>query len=366
MDSGEKKEFVGYRSQHNNARGPYKGGIRFHQDVNESEVKALSMWMSWKGAVTNIPFGGGKGGVVVDPSLLSKRELQELSRGYVRAIKDNIGVDIDIPAPDVNTDGQIMAWMVDEYSKLKKQWIPGAFTGKPIEIGGSLGRDKATGLGGVMVLDYISRMEQMEPSKTKIAVQGFGNVGYWFAKLAYDLGFKIVAISDSKGAIFDESGINPIKAVEYKDKSGSLKGFTKKDITNEELLELDVDILVPSALENVITEKNANNIKSKYVIEMANGPTTPEADQILFEKDIVVVPDVLANAGGVTVSYFEWVQNRTGYYWKEEEVHEKLKPLMISAIRDALEVQKTIKTDLRMAVYTLAVKKVSDAVKIRI
>ncbi len=364
MDDGSIKVFEGFRSQHNNARGPYKGGVRFHTNVSEDEVKALSTWMTWKCAVAGIPYGGGKGGIVVNPSELSVDELERLSRGFIQKISQIIGPDTDIPAPDMNTDGRIMGWFVDEYNKIVGKELNATFTGKPIAIGGSKGRDKATGLGAVYVLEAMAREFKFIPKETKIAVQGIGNVGYWFAKLAYDRGYKIVAISDSKGGVYDEKGFSPEKAVEYKKKNGSLKGFAK-DISNEELLELKVDIVVPAALENVITKENAVKIKSKYIIEAANGPVTPDADQILFKNGIMSIPDVLANSGGVTVSYFEWVQNRMGYYWSEKEVDEKLEVIMKAAFEASYNLMKKYKVDMRMGAYVLAVERVVEAMKIR-
>lgn len=369
-DDGETKSFQAYRSQHNNARGPFKGGIRFHPGVTKEEVMALSTWMTWKCAVTGIPYGGGKGGVVVDPKQLSSRELQALSREYAKLVAKEIGPWQDIPAPDVNTNGQIMAWMVDEY----QNWLTekgtllenplAAFTGKPLELGGSQGREEATGLGGVYILEELSWKLGLKPSTTSIAVQGFGNVGYWFAYHAQQQGYKVVALSDSKGAVYDPKGIDPVKAKEYKKKTGSLAGLGKP-ITNEELLLLPVTVVVPAALENVITAQNAGDIKAEVIIEMANGPVTPEADEILHKAGRVLIADVLANAGGVTTSYFEWVQNLHGFSWSKEEVLSKLKPLMVKAFNEMWELQQEQKIPGRMATYALAVKKVIDAMMIR-
>ena len=364
MDDGSIKLFEGFRSQHNNARGPYKGGVRFHPNVSEDEVKALSTWMTWKCAIAGIPFGGGKGGIVVDPAKLSGGELERLSRGYVQKIVEIIGPDRDIPAPDVNTDGRIMGWFVDEYNKLAGQELNATFTGKPLEIGGSLGREKATGLGAVFILEALAKEYGLNPAKTTIAVQGIGNVGFWFAKLASDRGFKIVAISDSKCGIYNKKGIDPMSCLKYKQQNGNLKGFAA-EITNDELLKLDVDILVPAALENVINKSNAAKIQARYIIEAANGPVTPEADKILFKKGVTTVPDVLANAGGVTVSYFEWVQNRMGYYWTESEVDSKLEVIMKSAFVSAIEQSRTHKVDMRIGSYLVAIQRVIDAMKIR-
>ena len=372
MDDGSKQKFQAYRSQHNNARGPYKGGIRFHQDVSLEEVKALSTWMTWKCAVTGIPYGGGKGGIIVDPRKLSKKELEKLSRAYVDFLTDKIGPWVDVPAPDVNTTGEIMSWMVDQYQKnlTKKGLVQenplATFTGKPIALGGSQGRDEATGLGGVMVLEKLTeKMGFKDKSKVTIAVQGFGNVGYWFAKHAGDRGYKVVAVSDSKGGVFVEEGLNAQEALKCKKEKGSLAKCYIKTITNEELLELDVDILVPAALENVIHQENASKIKAKAIIEMANGPITPEADEILSKKGVTLVPDVLSNSGGVTVSYFEWVQNLQGYYWSHEDVISKLQPLMETSFAEMWAMKTKHKVDGRIATYMTAVKRVVDAMMLR-
>jgi glutamate dehydrogenase/leucine dehydrogenase len=382
MDSGKTKKFKAFRSQHDNARGPYKGGIRFHPDVSKSEVMALSTWMTWKCAVTGIPYGGGKGGVIVNPRELSKCELQRLSRAYSRMIADSIGPWTDIPAPDVNTTGQIMAWMVDEWEQVRRKKDGGvsedplaSFTGKPLGLGGSQGRDEATGLGGVYMLEKMTKALGKKPKDMTVAIQGFGNVGSWFAIHAHKLGYKIVAISDSKGAIHVKAGLDPNRALAYKQSGKQLgdcdksckecKGVNVESLTNEELLELDVDVLVPSALENVITDKNASKIKAKAIIEMANGPITPDADKILDKKGILVVPDVLANAGGVTVSYFEWVQNLQGYYWSHEEVLEKLKPLMDDAFDQMWQMKEKTGESGRVSVYLTAVKRVVDTMMLR-
>lgn len=386
LDDGSIQKFPAFRSQHNNARGPYKGGIRFHPDVTKDEVVALSTWMTWKCAVTGIPYGGGKGGVVVDPKKLSQGELQRLSRAYARLIADYIGPWIDSPAPDVNTNPKIMAWLTDEYQKVtaeKNKTLNenplATFTGKPLELGGSQGRDEATGLGGVYILEKLrEKLGIKRRQDTMIAIQGFGNVGYWFAHHANKLGYKVVAVSDSKGGVHLPSGINPEKTLACKRKSGSLSKCrcddkecnlsAGKTISNRELLELEVDVLVPAALENVIARDNANRIKAKAIIEMANGPVTPAADKILKKKEILVIPDVLANAGGVTTSYFEWVQNLQGYYWSREEVLGKLKPLMESAFdemwRMMHKVHKT-KHDGRLSTYMIAVKRVVDVMLLR-
>jgi glutamate dehydrogenase/leucine dehydrogenase len=366
MDDGTVQVFEGYRSQHNNSAGPYKGGIRFHEDVSEGEVKALSMWMTWKCAVVGIPLGGGKGGVIVDPKLLSKAELERLSRAYARAISPIIGKDKDVPAPDVNTDGQIMAWMLDEYEQIVGRKEPGVITGKPLALGGSKGRTAATGRGGLFALMELAKRLKLEPKQTRVAVQGFGNVGYYFAKLAQAEGYKIVAVSDSKGGVFDEQGLDVEKLVAHKDKTGSVANYAgAQKITNAQLLELDVDVLVPGAFENVIGVENASNVKAKAIIELANGPVTPAADVILHKKGIYFVPDILANAGGVTVSYFEWIQNNYGYYWEEEEVNQKLQRIMSEAFGQVWEIHKQKNVNLRLAAYILALKRVADAISLR-
>ena len=371
LDDGTTKTFKAYRSQHDNSRGPYKGGIRFHPGVTLEEVKALSTWMTWKAAVTGIPYGGGKGGVVVDPREMSATELESLSRAYAAMIADYIGPWKDVPAPDVNTDGQIMAWMIDEWERIiddsevgKSENPLATFTGKPLNLGGSEGREEATGLGGVYILEkLIPYLGFNHTSEVRIAIQGFGNVGYWFASHAHGLGYKVVAVSDSKGGVYVEHGLDPNALLEEKRKTGKLSG--NKTITNEELLELDVDILVPAALENVITAENAGRIKAKAVLEMANGPTTPEADEILFRKGVLVIPDVLANAGGVTTSYFEWVQNLHGVQWPKEKVLAKLQPLMESAFDTMWTMHKETGYSARMATYMTAVKRVVDALLVR-
>lgn len=366
MDDGTTRVFRGFRSQYNDDRGPFKGGIRFHQDVNESEVKALSMWMTWKCAIADIPYGGGKGGVIVDPKELSQAELERLSRGYIRAIYKDIGQDVDIPAPDVNTNGQIMAWIVDEFNTLVGRQELGVITGKPLEMGGSKGREAATGQGGVFVLRELAKRQKMDPKKTTVAVQGFGNVGYFFAKLAEELGFKVVAVSDSKGGVYNEKGLKVTSVMEHKKETGAVKGFKgSKDIEGNEILELDVDVLVPAALENAIHSENVDRIKAKYIIEMANGPVTPEAEEKLIEKNIMVVPDVLANSGGVTVSYFEWVQNRQGYYWEEDEVTEKLEQKIVNAFNLSYEEMEKLGVSFREATYALAVRRVLDSFKLK-
>lgn len=369
LDNGKNESFQAYRSQHNDARGPYKGGIRFHPQVSEDEIKALSIWMSIKNAVVGVPYGGAKGGIAVDPKLLSEAELERLSKKYAVFIAPFIGPWKDIPAPDVNTGEREMAWMLDAYERRVGHHTPAAFTGKPIELGGSLGRTEATGQGGVFILQNYIHLARRPPSRVSIVIQGIGNVGYWFGKLASDLGFKVVAISDSSGAVYKKDGLDVNKISEYKKKFGSLEKAAKanglKLITNSELLCLPVDILVPAALENVITKDNAKRIQAKTILEMANGPTTPEADEILEKKGINVLPDVLCNAGGVTVSYFEWVQNLHGYHWTKERVNKELKIIMDQAFFEVNQVQKERKVTFRQAAYVLAVKRIIDAMMLR-
>ncbi|WP_051271362.1 Glu/Leu/Phe/Val family dehydrogenase [Shimazuella kribbensis] len=365
MDVGSIRVFEGLRFQHNDAMGPTKGGIRFHPDVNEDEVKALSMWMTFKSGVVGLPLGGGKGGVIVDPRTLSKNELEQVSRRFFEAIAQIIGPDKDIPAPDVYTNPQIMGWMMDTYSGLKGSYIPGVITGKPVSIGGSKGRGEATAQGVVFTL--MEEMKQLnKPLKNAtVAIQGFGNAGRNVAKLLSELGSKVVAISDSKGAVYNQNGIEVDRIMQLKDAGNILDYGVEYQIGPQKLLELDVDILVPAALENVITLDNANRIKAKIIAEAANGPTLPEADKVLFEKDILVIPDILANAGGVTVSYFEGVQNAMNYYWSEEEVNSKLETIMVDAYHQVSELAKKYQTDLRTAAYIKSIKRVEEAMVAR-
>jgi glutamate dehydrogenase (NAD(P)+) len=351
--------FKGFRSQHNNNLGPYKGGLRFSPLVSESEVKALSTWMTWKCAVADIPFGGGKGGVIVDTKKLSPAELERLSRAFIGAIYELIGPDKDVPAPDMYTTPQIMDWMLDEYEKLTDTKAPATFTGKSLAAGGSEGRTEATGYGGVYILEELAKVTSLVPKETKIAIQGIGNVGQYFAKLAADLGYVVVALSDSKTGIYNESGLNVDEIVAYKEKTGSFYGYPNiKEISNSELLELPVEVLVPAAIEKVVTAANVNNVKAKYVIEMANGPVDTEADAILYQRGIILVPDILANAGGVTVSYFEWLQNKTGEKWIKEKVLSDLRPKLAKSFLEIWQIGQDKKVDLRTAAYILAVRRV--------
>ena len=364
MDNGQTREFNGFRVQHNNARGPYKGGIRFHSHVDLDEVQALAFWMAIKTAVVDIPMGGGKGGVEVDPKELSRAELEKLSRGWVRRMAKHIGPQTDVPAPDVNTTPEIMGWMVDEYSKITSDKTRAAFTGKALGGGGSEGRNQATGQGGFYVLRFLAEKLNLIPRETKIAVQGIGNVGYFFAMLAHQAGYKIVALSDSGGGVYNTDGLNPEEVKKHKKNTGSVAGFTgSMDITNEELLELDANVLAPAALENQITKDNASNIKAKIILELANGPTTPEADKILHNKDVLVAPDVLANAGGVTVSYFEWQQNLAGEHWSEKKVLEKLGPIMKKSFEEIWNLCKQKNVDMRQASFVLAIRRIMESVK---
>ncbi len=363
MDNGSLQVFEGYRVQYNNARGPYKGGIRYHQDTDINEVKALAFWMALKCAVANIPMGGGKGGITVDPKKLSKNELEKLSRGWIKLMAPVIGPKVDVPAPDVNTTPEIMSWMVDEYSKITGDKTNAVITGKPIAVGGSEGRGPATGLGGFYVFDVIKNKLNLEDS-CKVVIQGFGNVGGNAAEILSDHGHKIIAISDSKGAILKENGID-IKALnEYKKNNGSIANFPgSKNITNDELLEIECDVLIPAALENQITEKNAKSIKAKLIVELANGPTTPEADDILFARGIPVVPDILANAGGVTVSTFEWEQNLKSEHWTEIDVFAKLKKIMEDETEIIWNKSKELNTDIRRAAFIVALERIEQASK---
>jgi glutamate dehydrogenase (NAD(P)+) len=366
MDDGSYKVFTGYRVQHSLTRGPAKGGIRYHQDVTLDEVKALAMWMTWKCATVGIPYGGAKGGVIVNPKELSLTEVERLTRRYAAEIAPIIGPEIDIPAPDVNTNSQTMAWIMDTISMLKGYPIPGLITGKPIAIEGSLGRNEATARGLQYVVREAVKAKGMSLQGARVAVQGFGNAGSIAARLLSEDGAMIIAVSDSQGGIFSSKGIDPNKALRYKQEHGTLAGFSGTDnISNLELLEVECDILIPAALESVITADNANRIKAKMIAEAANGPTTPEADRILFEKGIMILPDILANAGGVTVSYFEWAQNIQGYYWAEDEVNQKLERVMKRAFQDVYQTAENNSTDMRTGAYMLAISRVAEVTRLR-
>jgi glutamate dehydrogenase (NAD(P)+) len=366
MDNGDIEVFTGYRVQHNLSRGPAKGGIRYHQNVTLDEVKALAMWMTWKCAVVGIPFGGGKGGVIVDPKKLSMREVEGLTRRFATEISILIGPDKDIPAPDVNTTSQTMAWIMDTYSMHVGYTAPAVVTGKPIALGGSEGRNEATAQGAVYTLLDAAKYLDMEVPKCRVAVQGFGNAGAIAAQLLYAQGSKIVAVSDSTGGIYRPEGLDPNAVLAWKKEHQSVLGFHgAKDITNEELLELDCDILIPAALENQITARNAGRIQARLIGEAANGPTTPEADEILYKNGKFVIPDILCNAGGVTVSYFEWVQDLERDFWDVQHVNEKLHAVMVKAFASTLEMSLKQKVNMRTAAYLLAVQRVADAASVR-
>ncbi len=367
MDDGAVKVFTGYRVQYNDARGPFKGGIRYHWNVSIDEVRALACWMTWKCAVMDIPYGGAKGGVICNPKEMSKAENERMTRRYASEISIVIGPEKDIPAPDVYTDGQTMAWIMDTISMHKGFAVPGVVTGKPIAIGGSLGRDEATARGAVYATREAAKRLKLNLKGATVAVQGFGNAGSNYARLMQDeLGSKIVAVSDSKGGIYSEKGFDPKEVLAYKEKTGSVVGFpgTRK-ISNEELLELEVDVLSPAALEGVITSENAPRIKAKISAECANGPTTPEADDILFKKGVLVIPDILANGGGVTVSYFEWVQDLANFFWTKHEVDQKLEGVIVRAFDAVWKMHDDKKVDMRQAAYMVAINRVVEAYKWR-
>jgi len=364
LDDGTVKSFAAYRVQFNDWRGPYKGGIRYHPEADIEEVKGLSFLMTWKNTVIDIPFGGAKGGVVCNPKKLSKTELERISRAYVKAMFRFIGPEIDIPAPDVYTNPQVMGWMMDEYSKLAGKNVYGSFTGKPLHIGGSELRDIATALGGVFVLEEAIKTYKM--SKPTIAVQGFGNAGATAAQLLHDKGYKVIAVSDSSGAIVNEQGLNITAVKSHKDKKRKVIGFPgAKESSNEELLKLKVDVIILSALENTITIENVDSVKAKLILELANHPITSDADNILAKKNVIVIPDILANAGGVATSYFEWVQNNQGFYWKKDEIKEKLHDKMIKAFYRVYAAAEKHKTTLRIGAYVYALNVMDDVLKAR-
>lgn len=361
MDSGKIKTFKGFRVQHNNFLGPYKGGIRFHPQVSLEGIKALGAWMMLKCALVNLPFGGAKGGIVVDPKKLSEKELERLSRAYIKKISPIIGPKKDVPAPDVNTNEKIMAWMLDEYERQTGKKAPAAFTGKPVKKDGSQGRDIATGVGGVFILEMLAEKLKLKRKGTTLAIQGFGNVGYHFANFAQKSGFKIIAVSDSKGGIVAQN-LNIPKIMAWKKETGSVVGMPEtKTITNEKLLETPVDVLVPAALGGVITRKTAGRIKTKIIMEMANGPVTHEADKILERRKIISVPDILANSGGVTVSYFEWLQNIKKEKWRREDVVQKLKNKITKAFEEVWREKIRRKVNLRTAAYIVALKRLTHS-----
>ncbi|CAN1209006.1 Glu/Leu/Phe/Val dehydrogenase [Tumidithrix helvetica PCC 7403] len=372
MDNGALKIFQGYRVRYDDTRGPTKGGIRYHPNVCMDEVQSLAFWMTFKCAVLDLPFGGAKGGITLDPKQLSKFELERLSRGYIDAIADFIGPNVDIPAPDVQTNQLIMGWMMDQYNIIQRQITPAVITGKPLSMGGSLGRDTATGMGAYYVIETL--MPQFKPVRetTTVAVQGFGNVGAVVADLLCEAGYKVVAVSDSKGGIYAKQGLDIKSLIQFKQSTRDFKAVYCQDsvcnivehelITNEQLLALDVDILIPAALENQITEKNAHSIQAKYIVEAANGPITPEADLILSQKGTLIFPDILANAGGVTVSYFEWVQNRSGLYWTLDEVNSRLKQRMVNETNKIWAIAQKRSISMRTAAYVHALNRISEAI----
>jgi glutamate dehydrogenase (NADP+) len=372
MDDGSLRVFTGYRARHNDTLGPTKGGIRYHPNVSLSEVKALAFWMTFKCAVAGLPYGGAKGGVIVNPKELSRLELERLTRGFVAQIADFIGPETDIPAPDVYTNAMIMGWMMDEYSKIHRRRTPAVITGKPIPLGGSLGRDDATGRGAYYCIKELERKRELEPRTIRVAIQGFGNAGQHLARLLHADGYRIVAVSDSRGGILKEAGFDVPSLIHIKNESRQLKAVycdgsvcqavDADIISNEELLELDVDLLIPAALEDQITNLNASRIQARVIVEVANGPVTSDADRILAEKGILVVPDILANAGGVTVSYFEWAQNRAGYYWNVEEVHQRLKDIMRREFNTVYDLMESKRIDMRTAAYAVGLSRIGEAI----
>lgn len=375
MDDGRLQIFTGYRVQYDDTRGPTKGGIRYHPRVNLDEVTSLSFWMTVKCAVAGLPFGGAKGGITVNPKELSLLEIERLSRGYIRAFADVIGESRDIPAPDMYTNATIMGWMADEYAMISRRQIPGIITGKPVHLNGSEGREQATGQGALICLDEYARRQNWEPSSISVAVQGFGNAGYHFARLAQQQGYRIVAISDSKGAIKCPAGLNITNVKNFKDKAHQLGSAycdesvcaieAYETITNEQLLELDVDVLVLAAMENQITQENVDQIKAHTILEIANGPISPQADEILYAKNIQVIPDVLANSGGVTVSYFEWVQNRAGFYWDAKEVQTQLEKIMKKEANTIYDMTSHYESSIRTAAYIHGIKRLAGAINER-
>jgi len=374
MDDGSLRMFPAYRVQHDNTRGPTKGGLRYHPEVDLDEVQALAFWMTFKCAVVGIPYGGAKGGVAVNPKELSRLEIERLSRGLIQRMADVIGPDRDIPAPDVYTNAMIMGWMMDEYSKLQRRHSPAVITGKPIALGGSQGRDDATGRGAFLCIHELAQKRDWKPDKTTIAIQGFGNGGQAVARLLHQGGYKVVAVSDSRGGIYKAEGFDVPSLIQFKQQSRQLKAVycdgavcesvEAESITNEQLLELDVDVLIPAAMGNVITTDNAERVRARVIVEIANGPTTSEADQLLAQRaGQLVIPDILANAGGVTVSYFEWVQNREGFYWPEEDVHQRLEEVMTRAFREVYDIQQQHEIDMRTAAYVRALRRIGEAIE---
>jgi glutamate dehydrogenase (NAD(P)+) len=365
MDDGKLQTFTGYRVQHSIIRGPAKGGIRYHQDVTLDEVEALAAWMTWKCAVVDIPFGGGKGGIAVDPGKLSRGELERLTRRYAADLSDLFGPETDIPAPDVNTNEQVMAWIQDTYSMHARRTVTGVVTGKPVIAGGSRGRREATGRGVLFCVREASKHLQVPLAGARMAVQGFGNVGSISAKLLAKDGVKLVAVSDVKGAVHNPAGMDVERLLDHATSTGSVAGFAGGKTLTESIVEYDCDILIPAALENQITHANADRVKAKIVAEGANGPTTHEADQVLTQRKVFVIPDILCNSGGVTVSYFEWVQNNIGFYWTEEEVNQRLEQYMVKAFQDVLRLSLEYRVNMRVAAFMLAIKRVVDVIQLR-
>jgi glutamate dehydrogenase len=365
MDDDSIKVFTGYRAQHNDAVGPTKGGVRFHPDVTEDEVKALSIWMSLKCGISDLPYGGGKGGIICDPREMSFRELERLSRGYVRAISQLVGPSKDIPAPDVMTNSQIMAWMMDEYSRIREFDAPGFITGKPLVLGGSHGRETATAKGVTIMIDKALQKRNIPLQHAKVIIQGFGNAGSFLAKFMHEAGAMVVGISDVYGALYNPDGLDIEHLLDRRDSFGTVTKLFKDTLTNHEILEQECDILVPAAIENQITLENAHRIKAGIIVEAANGPTTMEATKILTDRGVLLVPDVLASAGGVVVSYFEWVQNNQGYYWTEDEVHSKLQEVMEKSFENVYNVHSTRGVDMRLAAYMVGVRKMAEASRFR-
>jgi glutamate dehydrogenase len=365
MDDGSIRVFTGYRSQHNDAVGPTKGGIRLHPDVTESEIEALSIWMSVKCGIANLPYGGGKGGIVCDPREMSFAEIERMSRAYVRAISQIVGPTKDIPAPDVFSNSQNMAWMFDEYSHLRENDSPGFITGKPLVLGGSRGRESATARGVAICIEEAARVTGLQLLGARVVVQGFGNAGSYLAKFMFDAGAKVVGISDAYGALYEENGLDVDELLERRDSFGTVTKLYRDTISNKELLEMPCDILVPAAIENQITLENAHKIQASIVVEAANGPTTAAATEVLAERGILVVPDVLGNSGGVIVSYFEWVQNNQGYYWTEEEVDNRLETLLQSSFQSVYETSQRYQVNMRLAAYIMGVRRMAEAARWR-
>ena len=365
MDDGSTQVFTGYRAQHNDAVGPTKGGIRFHPNITEKEVKALSIWMSLKCGIVDLPFGGAKGGIACDPRNMSFRELERLSRGYVRAISQIVGPTKDIPAPDVFSNSQIMSWMLDEYNAINESNSPGFITGKPIVLGGSHGRETAAAKGVTICIREAAKKKDIDIKGAKVIIQGFGNAASFLAKFLHDAGAVIIGISDAYGALYDPDGLDIVYLLDRRDSFGTVTKLFNHTMTNQELLEKECDILVPAAIESQITEKNAHHIRAKMIVEAANGPITSQATQILNDRGVLLVPDLLASAGGVTVSYFEWVQNNQGYFWSEEEVNEKLEVVMIKAFNRIVEISQNRNVDMRLAAYMAGVQKMAEAARFR-